>query len=161
MSRRSYRSRNYNRRRPYRRRPRRRRYYKSSRRRHSQSRRRRPYRKRNYSYSRPPRRRTKSRSRRSNDISPADAAEFVTTLLGMPKEVLAGLAAGVLAALGSVALALLKVALWVVIVAGIALFGVLFIVGGFLVGRWTLQRMMGSAAEPAVEHTHERETGSC
>ena len=122
MSRRRYRSRSYNRR-PYRNRSRGRRYYSRSRQRHRQNHRRRPYRNRNFSRSRPPRRRTKSRSKRSNDVSPADAAEVVTTLMDTPKEVLAGLAAGILAALGSVALALLKVALWVVIVAGVALFG--------------------------------------
>ena len=103
-----------------------------------------------------PRRRSKSRSKRSNEVRPADAAEFVTTLMDMRREVLAGLAAGVLATLGSVALALLKVALWVVIVAGVALFGVLFIVGVFVVGRWTLLRMTGtddSAAGQATETT--------
>lgn len=154
MSRRSYRSRSYNRRRPYRSRSRGRRYNKRSRRSYSRSHRRRPYRNRSYNRSHPSRRRTKRRSKRSNDVSPADAAEFVTTLLGMPKEVLAGLAAGVLAALGSIALSLLKVALWVVIVAGVALFGVLFLVGGFMVGRWTLQRMTGTT-DDAAEHREE------
>ena len=112
---------------------------------------RRPYRNRNYGRSRPSRRRTK----RSNDVSPADATEVVTTLLDMPREVLAGLAAGVLAALGSVALALLKVALWVVIAAGVALFGALFLVGGFVAGRWTLQRMTGIADDTAAGQATE------
>ena len=143
MSRRRYRSRSYSRR-PYRNRSRGRRYYSRSRQRHRRNHRRRPYRNRNFSRSRPPRRRTKSRSERSNEVRPADAAEFVTTLMDMPREVLAGLAAGVLATLGSIALALLKVALWVVIVVGVALFGALFLVGGFVVGRWTLQRMTGT-----------------
>ena len=106
---------------------------------------------RNYGRSRPSRRRTK----RSNDVSPADATEVVTTLLDMPREVLAGLAARVLAALGSVALGLLKVALWVVIAAGVALFGALFLVGGFVAGRWTLQRMTGIADDTAAGQATE------
>ena len=75
--------------------------------------------------------------------------------MDMPREVLAGLAAGVLAALGSVALALLKVALWAVIVAGVALFGALFLVGGFVVGQWTLQRMTGTADDTAAGHPED------
>lgn len=94
------------------------------------------YRKRNYNRYRPSRR----HSKRSSGTSPADAAEVVTTLLDMPKEVLAALAAGVLATVGSVALALLKVALWVVIVVGVVLFIVLSVVGSFQIGQWAAHR---------------------
>ncbi len=76
--------------------------------------------------------------------------------MDMPREVLAGLAAGVLAALSSVALALLKVALWLVIVAGVALFGALFLVGVFVGGRWTLQRIT-STTDDSAEPPEERQ----
>ena len=97
---------------------------------------------RNYSR---PHHRTKSRS--------ADAADLVTSLLDMPKEVLAALAAGFVAALGSIALALLKVALWVVIVVGVVLFAVglvvLLAVGGAMTARWALRRAAATAETPA------------
>ena len=69
--------------------------------------------------------------------------------LGLPKEVLAAFGAGLLAALGSTALALLKVALWAVIGVGVALFTVALImllaVGGTMTARWTFRRAGRSA----------------
>ena len=96
--------------------------------------------------------RTKSRSKRSTGAWPTDAADFVTSLLDTPKEVLAALAAGVVAALGSIALALLKVALWVVIVVGVLLFAVglvvLSAVGGAMTARWALRRAAATTETP-------------
>ena len=76
----------------------------------------------------------------------------------MPKEVLAALGAGLLAALGSAALALMKVALWAVIGVGVALFTVALIVllavGGTMTARWAFRRANGTteiAAEPGRE----------
>ena len=70
----------------------------------------------------------------------------------MPKEVLAGLAAGVLATVGSVALALLKVALWVVIVVGVVLFAAGFVAlavtTGIVTARWAYRRATGGAETP-------------
>ena len=134
--------------------PRRSRSYSRSRRRPYKSRRRRnytrPHGKRNYNRSRG---RTKTRSKRSTRGSPADAADFVTNLLDTPKEVLAALAAGFVAALGSIALSLLKVTLWVVIVVGVVLFAVglvvLLAVGGAMTARWALRRAAATAENPA------------
>ena len=115
--------------------------------------RRRPYKsrsRRNYNRSRG---RTKTRSKRSTGARPADAADLVTSLLDTPKEVLAALAAGFVAALGSIALALLKVTLWVVIVVGVVLFAVglvvLLAVGGAMTARWALRRAAATAEHPA------------
>ena len=134
--------------------PRRSRSYSRSRRRPYKSRKRRnytrPHGKSNYNRSRG---RTKTSSKRSTGASPADAADFVTNLLDTPKEVLAALAAGFVAALGSIALALLKVTLWVVIVMGVVLFAVglvvLLAVGGAMTARWALRRAAATAENPA------------
>ena len=115
--------------------------------------RRRPYRSRGRRNYNRPRGRTKTRSKRSTGAWPADAADWVASLLDTPKEVLAALAAGFVAALGSIALALLKVALWVVIVVGVVLFAVglvvLLAVGGAMTARWALRRAAATTETPA------------
>ena len=55
--------------------------------------------------------RAKRRSRSASGPSLTDVADVVTSLLGMPKELVAALAVGVLAVLGSVVLVLLEAAL--------------------------------------------------
>ena len=77
------------------------------------------------------------------------------SLLDMPKEVVAVLAAGVLAAFGSVALALLKAALWVVVVVGVVLFAAglvaLATVGGVMTARWAFRRVTATDSPAEVD----------